>query len=68
MSVEVDPLSSADGTPVTVEPTHGQSQAKVIDAAVHELLLAINQNLIKILTILELEFEMQTEEFTDGEN
>ena len=68
MSVEVDPLSSADGTPVTVEPTHGQGQAKVTDASVIELLVAGNQTLIKILAILELEFEMQTEEFTDGEN
>lgn len=68
MAVEIDPLSSADGTPVTVESTRGEGRAKTQDEAVIDLLLSMNDTLMRILTLLELEFELQTEEFTNGEN
>jgi hypothetical protein len=68
MSVEVDPLTSADGTPITIVPTKHGGAAKTHDDTVIELLTDMHQTLSKILTLLELEFEFQSEDLWNGEN
>lgn len=68
MSVEVDPIASEDGRPLTIVPARGQNAAKTSDDAVMELLVNMNDTLLKILAVLEIEFEFQSEELVSGEN
>lgn len=69
MAVTTDPLTSADGTPLTVQSTREQGRAQTQDEAVLEHLAMIASALNRILSILELEFELHSEDLNlNGEN
>jgi hypothetical protein len=61
----LDPLTSQDGTPVTIEKSQGRGRALTADDFVIEQLVLMNDSLGKILKILALEFE-QEEELING--
>jgi hypothetical protein len=66
MAVIVDPLTSQDGTPVSVVKTRGEGRAAIQDEAVLAQLTAIAGWLSKIHRILAFEFEqLDTEDNTE---
>jgi len=68
MAVEVDPIASKDGTPAKVENVREEGRIKTQDDTVIQVLQSIDDKLTRILTILEFEFEHQTEEQLSGQD
>jgi hypothetical protein len=68
MALEVEPLSSTDGTSVDVEKGQGKQQARTVDERVVEELQGIRETLGRILQVLEYEFEQMSEETYGSED
>ena len=66
--LQLDPLSSKDGTPVDVVKSQNIGRAQVADDPVLEQLTRIADTLDSINWILSMEFEIDTEELSDGED
>lgn len=61
-------VDEKDSTSLTIEKLRGEGQARTKDDTVIELLLGMTNILNRILIILELEFEMSTQELQDGQD